>query len=69
MKKYIDTEEANSVDDISIHGYPGMMVIKENRITIEWTEEEHGNSIVIVSTNLNKDNVISIAENIFYISS
>lgn len=67
--KYIDTENADETTEISIHGYSGMMIEKEDRITITWSESEHETTITLVSRNLSSDFVTQIAERIHFISS
>ena len=63
---YIDTENVDSFEDISIHGYSGIMIEKNNRITLTWAEPEHDTYITIICSNLSNSFVLQTAEQIRY---
>lgn len=63
---YIDTENANRIEDIMIQGYSGILVEKENRILLTWSEADHNYNILITCENLNSNFAIPLAEQIVY---
>lgn len=67
--KYIDTENIDSIEDFTIHDYSGIMIKKENRVTLTWAEPDHSTYITLVCTNLNSNFALQTAERILYIGS
>ena len=65
--EYVDTEEAVGVEDIEIHGYFGMLIEKENRISIVWSELDHEAHISVICSNLNSEFAIQTAEQINFL--
>ena len=58
----IDTEDADSVANISIHGFEGLLIEKENKVHIVWADTEHSKYINIVCLNINKEIALVLAE-------
>ena len=65
--KYLDTEDVDYYEDISIHGYSGIVVKKNSLTSIVWTEQDHGYSIMLDADNLEVDYTLSIAHEIRFI--
>ena len=64
--EYIDTENADRADEVQIHGYPGMMVEKDSRITLTWTETDQSAHITLLCINLNASFALQTAEQIHF---
>ena len=62
--EYIDTENADNIEELSIHGHSGMIVEKGNNIVITWTEEDQRTHITLSCNNLNASFAIQAAEQI-----
>ncbi len=64
---YVDSENAERTNDVVIKGYSGILVEKDSRITIAWSETEINTSIALVVTNLSSDFALHVAEQIIYV--
>ena len=65
--KYIDTEDVDEAADFSINGHSGIVIEKDNRITLTWSEPEHGTYISLLCYNLNSSFVFQVAEQICFV--
>lgn len=63
---YVDIENASVIDDYEIHGYSGMIIEKDNHITITWLDRSQSMNIAVVCTNLNQSYALHVAEQIIY---
>lgn len=63
---YIDMEQADYTEEISVHNYSGILVEKGNRVTLAWAESDHGTNIILICTNLNRDFALQTAEQISF---
>lgn len=66
---YVDTEDADCTESTEIHGYSGMIVEKDNHVTVTWSDESHGMHIVLLCTNLNRSFALQTAEQIRFLGS
>ena len=66
--KYLDTENVDSIEDVSIHGYSGILLEKNNRVILAWAEPDHNTYITLVCNNLQKSFALQTAEQIVYIA-
>lgn len=64
--EYVDTENLNHTEELNIQGYISTLYEKDNRITITWSDSDHGYYITLVCTDLNKDFAIQIAEQVVF---
>ena len=64
--EYIDTEELKSIEPITIHNYSGTIFEKDSRITITWSEPDHGYYVTLVCTDLTRNFTVQLAEQIIY---
>lgn len=64
----IDTENAESVEKISISGYDGLCIVKNGCVHVAWGDTDHVIFISIYSRGLTKNAVIKLAEEMKYIS-
>ena len=64
--EYVDTESTENTKELDIHGYQGLLIVKDNRITIAWSESDHEAHISIIFLNLNRGFAIQTAENILF---
>ena len=62
--EYIDTEELTSIEPITVHDYSGTIYEKDNRVTLTWSEPDHGYYITLVCTGLTHNFAIQLAEQI-----
>lgn len=65
--KYIDTENVDEAAGFSINGHSGIVIEKDNRITLTWSEPEHGTYISLLCYNLNSSFVFQVAEQIWFV--
>ena len=63
---YVDNESIEESEAIDLHGYQGMLLEKDNSITISWYDAEHESLIMICSDNVRKPFIISVAEGLSY---
>lgn len=63
----VDTENADSVEKISISGYEGLCIVKNGCVHVAWGDTDHVIFISIYSRGLTKDTVIKLAEEMKYI--
>ena len=59
----VDTEDADSITNIIIHGFEGFLIEKGNKIHIVWGDSEQGKYVNIVCMNIDKEVALAIAEN------
>lgn len=64
---YIDTEDADAVEEISINGKPGIMTKKNNRVTLTWADSDHNTYITLVCNDLKNSFALQTAEQITFI--
>ncbi len=67
--KYLDTENVDSIEEVTIHGYSGVLIGKNNRITLMWNDTDHNSYITLVCNNLSSSFALQVAEQIAYIGS
>jgi len=60
----VDTEDAENIEQIIIHGYEGLVIEKGNRIHIVWGDTDQGKYINIICINMTKEAAISIADSV-----
>ena len=65
--EYVDTEDADSIEEIHIHDQSGMLIQKSNRVTIAWIEPEHETHITLVCNNLYREFIVQTAEQISFV--
>lgn len=63
----VDTENADSVEKVSISGYEGLCIVKNGCVHVAWGDTDHVIFISIYSRGLTKDTVIKLAEEMKYI--
>lgn len=63
-----DTEEAQDVENIQIHGYDGLLIIKGDGIDITWGDTDQNNFITVHCTGINRATVLSYAESIEFVA-
>lgn len=63
----VDTENAQSVESIQIHGYEGLMIEKSSSIHIVWGDTDQEKFIQIICNGLEKNIVLQIADEIKYV--
>lgn len=61
-----DTENAQNVENIKIHGYDGLLIEKDGWINITWADTDQNNFFTVYCYMLNKDEVLKYAEMIEY---
>ena len=66
---YIDTESIDSIEEISIHGYSGVIIEKDNRVTLSWADSDHDTYVTLVCTNLSTGFALQAAGQITYVGS
>jgi len=59
----VDTEDADSVEQITIHGYEGLVIEKGNQIHVVWGDTDQGKYVSIVGINVDRDTVTNLANN------
>ena len=59
----VDTENADYVEPVSIHGYEGFIIEKGNNIQIVWADVEKEIFIDLICTGIARETAISIALN------
>ncbi len=65
--KYVDTEDADTSEEIRIGNYSSLLITKDNRITIAWSEPDHDAYVSLVCINTNRTIAIQTAEHILFI--
>lgn len=63
----IDSEDADDVQKIEIHGFEGLLIEKEGRIDIVWGDTDHNLLVSVFSNGIDRETVISYAESVTYI--
>ena len=63
MKLNVDTEDADSVEKITIFEYDGLLIEKENRVHIVWGDTEQEVFVSIEGINSDKNFVMDIVNN------
>lgn len=66
---YIDTENAGSIEEVSIHGYSGVIIEKNSRVTLTWADSDHNTYITLVCSNLSSSFTLQVADRIAYVGS
>jgi hypothetical protein len=61
----VDTEDADSVENITIHGYKGLLIEKGNRIQIVWGDTDQTKFVSVICKNIDRDTVWDIAYSMF----
>ena len=51
----VDTEGAQRVEDITVNGFDGLLISKDNWIRIVWTNPEHGSFVSVTGTAVSED--------------
>lgn len=64
MNGNIDTEDAQTIKPIKINGSDGMLVIKNETITISWAYENRG---FVLSAQMSEEEIVKIAESTVFI--
>lgn len=60
----VDTEEADSMEKISINGYDGLVVVKGAKISITWVDDKRNIFARIKTLDIDKKTLIKIAESV-----
>lgn len=60
----VDTEGARRVEDITVNGSNGLLIIKDNRIQIAWTNTDQNVFVSIVGTSVDEEVLWSIVNNL-----
>lgn len=68
MSRYVDTEDAESIEETQIHGYEGLLAEKGNRVSITWGDTDHNNFVSITCQGLEKGQVVEFAEGIEFVA-
>ena len=63
----VDTENAEKVENISIHGYSGLLVKKGEGIDITWADTDQNNFIMVSCDGLDEETVWGYAEIMKYV--
>ena len=63
----VDTENAEKVENISIHGYSGLLVKKGEGIDITWADTDQNNFIMVSCDGLDEETVWGYAEIMEYV--
>lgn len=58
----IDTEDAQLIENVTIHGYDGIYVEKDNVLHLVWGDTDQGYLINILATGITRDDIFSYAE-------
>lgn len=64
---YIDTEDVSHIEELNVHGNVGMIVEKDNNITVAWSETEHNIYISLVFTNLNRTFALQTIDQVLFV--
>lgn len=65
--KYLDTENVDYIEEVSFNGYSGVLIEKNNRVTLAWAESDHNTYISIVCNNLSRSFALQAAKQITYV--
>jgi len=57
----LDTEDADNVEAILIHEYEGLLIEKGDTVQIVWADNDQGIFVSLLCTNLDKETVVAIA--------
>lgn len=60
----VDTENAESSESVKINEFDGILILKENRISITWADTQRQKLIRIKATDIDKETAIRIAESV-----
>lgn len=64
--EYVDTEDAQNIEEIQIHGFDGLLIEKNDRVHIIWADTEQFQYITVCCTGVEKDFVIEYANAITF---
>lgn len=64
---YLDIEEADFSKKVSIHGFSGTLAEKGDTVTITWNDTEHGMTLLLTCTELEKQLAVDYANGITFI--
>ena len=64
---YTDTEDVDKTEEVSIHGYSGIIIKKGNRITLTWAEPDHNTYITLTCIDLSDSFALQVANQISFI--
>ena len=67
--KYLDTENVYGIEETAVRGYSGVLIEKDNRVTLTWAEPDHNTYITLVCNNLSNSFALQVADQILYIDS
>ena len=62
-----DTEDAQKIENVSIHGYSGLLIEKGDSISLTWADTDQNNFITIYSIGIGKKTTLSYAEAIKFV--
>lgn len=63
----VDTEDAEEVKNIFIHGYSGLLVKKGNSVDITWADTDNDNFVMVSCDGLDEEAVLEYAEIMEYV--
>jgi hypothetical protein len=66
MTYSIDTEDAERVEEIQIHGCDGLFIEKQGSIKIVWMDSEHSNIVTVICTQVEEATVWELANEMYY---
>ena len=58
---HVDTEDADSIEHITIHGYEGMVVEKGDRVHIVWGDTDRAKFVNVICFNVDRDTAMDMA--------
>ena len=64
---HADTENADSSENILLHGYDALLVEKEDWISINWFDESQYTFILISATGMDRASILSYAEELTFV--
>ncbi len=64
----VDTEDAQHVENIQVHGYDGLLVEKNGCLTIAWGDTDQNNLIEVEFTGIDRAVALNCAESIEFVT-
>lgn len=61
----LDTEDADSFEDIMVNETPALMVTKEDVIRISWADKTTGTYVFVSSSSIDSDTIRQVAESVY----
>lgn len=64
---YLDTEDADFAQKVTIHGFSGTLAEKEDSVTITWNDTEHEKVIMLVCIMIDKQHALDYTNEITFV--